>query len=159
MSTTLTRWTNRVADIKFRELEVSSRYDKNVVRSVQYIHRVSLIQLNFAPQRCFQEMEERLHPARRGTESHGKLPGRQTRRSIADAHEIQLVLTHLPIENMRKMFYRWLTAARKVRHRRLLLQQREDELKLTAITAAWDKWRERYLDIRLHPIVSDFLET
>lgn len=52
------------------------------------------------------------------------------------------------------MFYRWLTAARKARNRRLLLQQKEDELKLATIAGAWDKWRERYLDIRLHPIVS-----
>lgn len=55
---------------------------------------------------------------------------------------------------MRKMFYRWLTAARKSRHRRLLLQQKEDELKMAVVADAWDKWRERYLAIRLQPIVS-----
>jgi protein SFI1 len=51
------------------------------------------------------------------------------------------------------MFYRWLTATRKSRHRRLLLQQREDELKLATVAGVWDKWRERYLDIRLQPMV------
>ena len=56
-------------------------------------------------------------------------------------------------ENMRKMFYRWLAAARKARHRRLYLQEREDEFKLTVVAAAWDKWRERFLDIRLQPMV------
>ena len=55
---------------------------------------------------------------------------------------------------MRKMFYRWLTAARQARHRRLILQQKEDALKLATIAGAWRKWRERYLDIRLQPIVS-----
>jgi protein SFI1 len=54
------------------------------------------------------------------------------------------------------MFYRWLTAARKSRHRRLLLQQREDELKLAIVAGVWDKWRERYLDIRLQPMVCYF---
>ena len=66
-----------------------------------------------------------------------------------DVYELTMCL-----ENMRRMFYRWLTAARKARHRRLYLQQKEDELKSTVIAAAWDKWRERFLDIRLQPIVS-----
>ena len=56
-------------------------------------------------------------------------------------------------ENMRRMFYRWLAAARKARHRRLYLQQKEEELKSTVLAAAWDKWRERFLDIRLQPVV------
>ena len=69
------------------------------------------------------------------------------------------VIFHIPdvdeihSENMRRMFYRWLTAARKARHRRLYLQQKEDELKATILAAAWDKWRERFLDIRLQPVV------
>lgn len=54
---------------------------------------------------------------------------------------------------MRKMFYRWLAAAKKARHRRTYLQQKEEELKLTVVAAAWDKWRERYQDIRLQPMV------
>ncbi|KAI0831195.1 Sfi1 spindle body protein-domain-containing protein [Trametes gibbosa] len=60
-------------------------------------------------------------------------------------------------ESMRKMFYRWLTAARKVRHKRLDLQAREDEFKLTVVAAAWDRWRERFQDIRLLPIADAFL--
>lgn len=58
---------------------------------------------------------------------------------------------------MRRMFYRWLNAARTARHRRLLLQQKEEELKLTVVAGAWDKWRERYLDIRLQPVADAFL--
>jgi len=60
-------------------------------------------------------------------------------------------------ENMRRMFYRWLAAARKARHRRMYLQQKEDELKSTVLAATWDKWRERFLDIRLQPVADDFL--
>ena len=37
MAATLTHWTNRVADMKFRELEVSSRFDKSVMRSASYV--------------------------------------------------------------------------------------------------------------------------
>lgn len=55
------------------------------------------------------------------------------------------------------MFYRWLNAARKVRHRRLLLQQKEEELKFAVVAGAWDRWRERYLDIRLQPTADAFL--
>ena len=54
---------------------------------------------------------------------------------------------------MRKMFYRWLAAAKKARHKRLQLQAREEEFKLTVVAGAWDKWRERFLDIRLQPLV------
>ena len=56
-------------------------------------------------------------------------------------------------DNMRKFFIRWLTAARKARHRRLQLQEREEEFKLMTNAAAFDKWRERYMDIRLQPLV------
>ena len=54
---------------------------------------------------------------------------------------------------MRKMFYRWLAAAKKSRHKRLQLQAKEEEFKLTVVAGAWDKWRERFLDIRLQPLV------
>lgn len=52
------------------------------------------------------------------------------------------------------MFYRWLASARKARHRRLLLQEREEQMKLTVVAAAWSKWRERYRDMRLQPMAS-----
>ena len=51
------------------------------------------------------------------------------------------------------MFHRWLVAAKKARHKRLQLQAQEEEFKLTVIAGAWDKWRERFLDIRLQPLV------
>jgi len=52
------------------------------------------------------------------------------------------------------MFYRWLSAARSARHRRLILQRKEDELKAACIAAAWDKWRERFVNEKLRSIVS-----
>ena len=58
---------------------------------------------------------------------------------------------------MRRMFYRWLNATRKARHRRLLLQQKEEKLKFAVVAGAWDRWRERYLDIRLQPTADIFL--
>ncbi|KAI0093593.1 hypothetical protein BDY19DRAFT_989156 [Irpex rosettiformis] len=121
VSEALTRWTNRVADMKFRELEVSSQADrkgltiafkkwKNVC--IRHVEELSLME-------SYQDVKRE--------------------------------------ENMRKMFYRWHSAARKSRHRRLLLQQKEEELKMTIIAGAWDKWRERYLAIRLQPVADAFL--
>ncbi|KAH9946207.1 uncharacterized protein BXZ73DRAFT_86381 [Epithele typhae] len=61
-------------------------------------------------------------------------------------------------ENMRKMFYRWFAAAKKARHRRLQLQAKEEEVRLMLATNVWDKWRERFLDIRLQPLADAFLK-
>ncbi|RDX56891.1 hypothetical protein OH76DRAFT_1370055 [Lentinus brumalis] len=61
-------------------------------------------------------------------------------------------------ENMRKMFYRWLAAAKKARHKRLQLRAKEEEFKLTVVAGAWDKWRERFLDIRLQPLADAFVK-
>lgn len=60
-------------------------------------------------------------------------------------------------ENIKKMFYRWLASAKKARHRRLQLRAKEEEFKLTVIAGAWDRWRERFQDIRLQPMVSHVL--
>lgn len=57
-------------------------------------------------------------------------------------------------ENMRRMFYRWLTAARKARHRRRLLQEKEREMQVAKMAEFYDRWKEKYLDIRLQPLVS-----
>jgi protein SFI1 len=60
---------------------------------------------------------------------------------------------------MRKMFTKWLGAARAVRHRRVTLQQCEEEMKRTRLLILWDKWRERYQDIQLRPLVRPFRAT
>lgn len=54
---------------------------------------------------------------------------------------------------MRRMFHRWLSAAKTSRHRRLVLQEREEELRMNLLEKAWDKWREKYKAERLRPLV------
>ena len=56
-------------------------------------------------------------------------------------------------ENIRRLFYRWLAAARSARHRRLTLQCKEEEMKAACLEAAWSKWRARFVDEKLRPIV------
>lgn len=56
---------------------------------------------------------------------------------------------------MRRMFYKWLTAARKVRNRRAILQEREGEMQRIQLEAVWDKWRGRFQAEKLLPLVSD----
>jgi len=56
-------------------------------------------------------------------------------------------------ENMRRMFYTWLAAARNVRHKRVTLQEREYEMEKIRLENAWDKWRGRFQEERLLPLV------
>ncbi|KAL1746367.1 Sfi1 spindle body protein-domain-containing protein [Schizophyllum fasciatum] len=55
-------------------------------------------------------------------------------------------------EFVRRVFSRWLTAARASRHRRVVLQEREADMKLVILSSAWDKWREKFKNERLRPI-------
>jgi len=50
------------------------------------------------------------------------------------------------------MFHRWLSAAKTSRHRRMMLQEREEELRLNVLEKAWDKWREKFKAERLRPL-------
>lgn len=52
------------------------------------------------------------------------------------------------------MFHRWLSSAKTSRHRRLVLQEREEELRLIIQEKAWDRWREKFKAERLRPLVS-----
>jgi protein SFI1 len=56
-------------------------------------------------------------------------------------------------ESIRRIFHNWLNRARTTRQRRIILQQKEDEIKLSVISSAWDKWRDRFCEERLGPIV------
>ena len=60
-------------------------------------------------------------------------------------------------ENMRRMYYKWLAATRKVRHKRVILQEREYEMQKIQLEAAWDKWRGRFQEERLLPLVGAIL--
>src|SRR5712691_4373828 len=54
---------------------------------------------------------------------------------------------------MRRMFYKWVAAARKVRHKRVTLQEREEEMQKIRLEVAWDKWRGRFQEEKLLPLV------
>ncbi|KAF7440452.1 hypothetical protein PC9H_000797 [Pleurotus ostreatus] len=58
-------------------------------------------------------------------------------------------------ETLRRVYNRWLAAARASRHRRLILQKKEDQLKLATLSIIWDKWRGRFKAERLRPIEQD----
>ncbi|KAK0210699.1 CTLH/CRA C-terminal to lish motif domain-containing protein [Desarmillaria ectypa] len=60
-------------------------------------------------------------------------------------------------DNIRRIFHQWLAAARAARHRRLLLQRREDEVKLATMEMAWDKWRDKFKDDQLRPAEYELL--
>ncbi|KAL0579957.1 hypothetical protein V5O48_002041 [Marasmius crinis-equi] len=69
--------------------------------------------------------------------------------------ELRLMQSYQDIkreEMFRRIFYRWLSAARARRHRRLVLQEKEEERRLATLSAAWEKWRERYMEARLQPL-------
>ena len=67
-----------------------------------------------------------------------------------------LHISHFFTENMRRMFYKWLAATRKVRHKRVILQEKEYEMQKIQLEAAWDKWRGRFQEERLLPLVGAF---
>jgi hypothetical protein len=52
------------------------------------------------------------------------------------------------------MFHRWLMAARARRHKRVTLREKELEFDLANVQVAWNRWRERYMDEKLRPLVS-----
>ncbi|KAJ3519427.1 hypothetical protein NM688_g9302 [Phlebia brevispora] len=123
MTNALNHWTNRVVDIKFRELEVGQQSDREVQAA------------------AFKKWKELC---------------------IRHVEELSLMESYKDVkreaaESMRRVFYRWLNAARQARHKRLLLQEKEEQLKLTKVAHAWDKWREQYLAIRLQPMADAFL--
>jgi protein SFI1 len=52
------------------------------------------------------------------------------------------------------MFHHWLSSTRNSRRRRVTLRQKEDVMKRACIAVAWDKWRDRFTNEKLRPIVS-----
>ncbi|EEB98040.1 hypothetical protein MPER_02525 [Moniliophthora perniciosa FA553] len=63
---------------------------------------------------------------------------------------------HSP-EKFKRIFYRWLAAARLARHRRLALQEKEEERRIGTLMVFWDRWRERYKDARLQPFEYEYV--
>lgn len=54
---------------------------------------------------------------------------------------------------LRRIFQRWLTVKRAVEHRRINHERKEAHLRQVAITSAWERWRERYKEEKLRPLV------
>jgi protein SFI1 len=156
MRTALTRWTNRVIDIKLRELEVKQAHDNILLMCVSVYYTLNYIfdiPFRFAFQKwkrvCIRHVEELSL-----MESYQDVKREGTSRRIA-----LLLLIYISItvaENIRRMFHRWLSAARAARHRRVTLHEKENEMKLSVIAVAWDQWRGRFNDEKLRPIVCPF---
>ncbi|KAJ3844508.1 Sfi1 spindle body protein-domain-containing protein [Lentinula raphanica] len=116
LSNSLTHWTNRVIELKVRELEVSQRNEAALLISAFNRWKVDRA-------RHVEEL------------------------GLMESYED--IKRH---ENMRKIFTKWLTAARAARHHRDVLRQKEEEIKLRTIEIAWDRWRERFQEERLRPL-------
>ena len=54
---------------------------------------------------------------------------------------------------LRRIFQRWLTVKRAAEHRRINHERKEAHLRQVAITSAWERWRERYKEEKLRPLV------
>lgn len=65
-----------------------------------------------------------------------------------------IILIVLFLENMQRMFHKWLNAARARRHKRVLLREKQTEFDRVSMQVAWDRWRENYMEEKLRPIVS-----
>lgn len=113
---TLEIWTNRVIEMKLRELDVGQRRDHYQLSSAFkkwktiYARHVEVYRL----------MESYQYVKRE--------------------------------EITRLWFRRWLSLAASTRRRRIALQEREDEVRLSRLTAVWDRWRGRFIDEKLRPI-------
>ncbi|KAI0273395.1 hypothetical protein BC834DRAFT_921486 [Gloeopeniophorella convolvens] len=79
---------------------------------------------------------------------------------IRHAEELSLMESYQEVkreENMRRMFSKWLAATRRVRHRRMILHEKENEMQRIQLENAWDKWRGRFEAERLLPLERTFI--
>ncbi|KAG0705973.1 hypothetical protein DFH29DRAFT_996399 [Suillus ampliporus] len=110
-------WTNRVVEIKLRELEVGQKSD----------YTLTIFAFKKWKNICLRHVED-----------------------------LSLMESHLDIkraENVRRMFHRWLAAARARRHKRITLREKELEFDQASVQVAWNRWRERYMDEKLRPLL------
>lgn len=68
-----------------------------------------------------------------------------------------ILLTLKTSDTLRRTFVKWLTAARKSKNRRARLAEREHELRLEIIGAAWETWRDRFCENVLRDTVRSLL--
>ncbi|KAG2158311.1 uncharacterized protein EDB93DRAFT_1120813 [Suillus bovinus] len=110
-------WTNRVIEIKLRELEVSQKS----------AHALTVFAFKKWKNICLRHVED-----------------------------LSLMESHLDIkraESVRRMFHRWLMGARARRHKRITLREKELEFDRANVQVAWNRWRERYMDEKLRPLL------
>ncbi|KAL5529043.1 hypothetical protein ACEPAG_5017 [Sanghuangporus baumii] len=75
------------------------------------------------------------------------------------ADELRLMQSYQYVkreELLRRMFHKWYSATKNNCHRRLVLQEREEEMKFTLLEKAWDRWREKYKVEQLAPLETKF---
>ncbi|KAG1782677.1 hypothetical protein EV702DRAFT_1232774 [Suillus placidus] len=110
-------WTNRVIEIKLRELEVSQKS----------AHALTVFAFKKWKNICLRHVED-----------------------------LSLMESHLDIkqaESVRRMFHRWLMVAHARRHKRVTLREKELEFDRANVQVAWNRWRERYMDEKLRPLL------
>jgi len=56
-------------------------------------------------------------------------------------------------DSLRRAFHRWLTVKRAVEHRRLMHQRKVAQIRQILLISAWERWRERFKEERLRPLV------
>ncbi|KAI0316688.1 Sfi1 spindle body protein-domain-containing protein [Amylostereum chailletii] len=79
---------------------------------------------------------------------------------IRHVEELNLMESYQDVkreENMRRMFYKWLAAARLARHRRVALQDAETEMRRRRVAIVWDKWHGRFQTEKLLPMERTFV--
>jgi hypothetical protein len=99
-------------------------------------------------------MDSSDHEARGGAETDAKLPLCQATRydSMVQA---SLLSTDIVAENLHKIFHRWHFAFKQHKARRQLLENKLEENRLTAISAAFGQWRYRVRELELAPMAED----
>ena len=64
-----------------------------------------------------------------------------------------MMVTDDHAEILRRMFSKWYALTKTNRHKRVTLQEREEDFKLYLLEKAWDRWRELFKEERLRPLV------
>jgi HD superfamily phosphohydrolase len=73
-------------------------------------------------------------------------------------HALKQSLTFCREDTLRRTFYRWLAAKRALEHRRQTYQRKEALVRRTIIITAWERWREKFMEEKLQPLVRNVLE-
>ena len=159
MSATLTHWTKRVIEIKSQELDVVQYYSLSVQR--WDFSRLSMKGYQSTPisRTAFQKWKA---CRRRHVEQTSLLENHLLLKREGWKFSGVCKNNHWPFfsreDILRRAFHRWLAAKRAREHRRETYQRKEALLRRTIIITAWERWRERFMEEKLQPLVRDILE-